>query len=471
MYTGDSIYKFVLNYNFDLYRGELEVSEYLEKHFNKYTSDLQVTIHEDNPFLGTKFISMLEDKLPLISEICSQIVNISKKYSQGLIKEAYIKAYDLFDDIYSYFLPSSSNNERNRFFYRLRSGDFRITDHNKSKEKKAELFHIKRNKKHLINAYRYSVSGFPCLYLASGQELAWFECGMPKQFSYCQMIIDKDEDGENTLRLVDFSNRPIEFLSNIHINLLNYKNDENTKEIIYQYFLKYIITYPLVATCSIKVKNRSNNFVEEYVIPQIFMQWIRESNYFAGVIYKSSLDSNLVQGMGAINIALPVKEFRLDGLGENLTSKISVSNIGYLDVNEDFQKYKTYLDDIEKFKNDIESDFINSKYQGSYLWGIIELCETVIKTYDALMNGNYKNTELIFSHIDCLANHISIIYRNKKSIADECINEVPDYNKKEVDKDKIIKQINEFYQLMSKVVHKHMVFHFNFESLENYEKI
>lgn len=100
MYTGDSIYKVVLNYNFDLFSGELEVSEYLEKHFNKYTSDLQVTIHEDNPFLGTKFISMLEDKLPLISEICSQIVNISKKYSQGLIKEAYIKAYDLFDDIY-----------------------------------------------------------------------------------------------------------------------------------------------------------------------------------------------------------------------------------------------------------------------------------------------------------------------------------------------------------------------------------
>jgi len=175
--------------------------------------------------------------------------------------------------------------------------------------------------------------------------------------------------------------------------------------------------------------------------------------------------------MGAINIALPVKEFRSDGLGENLTSQISVSNIGYLDVNEDFRKYKIYLNDIEKFKNDIWSDLINSKYQGSYAWDLIELCETVIKTYDALMTGNYKNTELIFSHIDCLANHISLIYRNKKSIADECVDEAPEYDKKEVDKDKIIKHIDEFYQLMSKVVHKHMVFHFNFESLENYEKI
>ena len=269
MYKGDSVYKVILNYNFDLFRGELEVSEYLEKHFNQYVSDIQVAIHKDNPFLEAKFISMLEEKIPLIKEICSQIIDVSKKYSQGLIKEAYIKAYDLFDEIYSYFLPSSSNNERNRFFYRLRGGDFRITDLKESKKKKAELFHIKHNKKHLISAYRYSISGFPCLYLASSQELAWFECGMPRQFSYCQMIID--EESENALQLVDFSNRPIDFLSNIHINLLNAKNDENKKEIIYQYFLKYIITYPLVAACSIKVTNRNNNFVEEYVIPQIFM--------------------------------------------------------------------------------------------------------------------------------------------------------------------------------------------------------
>jgi len=175
--------------------------------------------------------------------------------------------------------------------------------------------------------------------------------------------------------------------------------------------------------------------------------------------------------MGAINIALPVKEFRSDGLGENLTSKILVSDIGYLDVNEDFRKYKTYLDDIEKFKNDTLSDLFNSKYQGSYERELIELCETVIKTYDALMNGNYKNSELMFSHIDCLANHISIIYTNKNAIADKCFNEASENEKCEVDKDKIINRIDNFNQLMSKVVHKHMVFHFNFESLEKWKKI
>lgn len=152
---------------------------------------------------------------------------------------------------------------------------------------------------------------------------------MPRQFSYCQMIIN--EKGENALRLVDFSNRPINLISNINIWINNAEKEKVQK--IYQYLLNYIITYPLAVACSIKVNERNNKFVEEYVIPQIFMQWIRESNHFDGIKYKSSLYSNLVKGMGAINIALPVKEFRKDGLGINLTSKVLVSDIGYLDVN------------------------------------------------------------------------------------------------------------------------------------------
>lgn len=469
MYKGDSIYKVILKYNFDLFRGELDVPSYLENHLKKYVSDIQVAIQGDNPFLGAKFVSMLNKRVSLINKICSQIVGISEKYNSGLIKDAYIEAYTLFDYMHPYFLSRFSWKGSSGYFYRLRAGDFRITDPRDSKKKKSELFHIKRNLKNLIGAYRYSISGFPCLYLASGQELAWFECGMPKQFSYCQMIID--EEGENALQLVDFSNRPIDLLSSIHVWLLNAKNDEVEKEKIYQYFLNYIITYPLAAACSIKVKNRNNKFVEEYVIPQIFMQWIRESNHFDGVRYKSSLDSSLVQGMGAINIALPVKEFRSDGLGRNLTSKILISDIGYLDVNEDFRKYKAYLYDIEKFKNDLWSDLINAKYQGTYAWELIELCETVIKTYDALMNGNYKNSELIFNHIDCLSNHISIIHKSKNIIVEECLDKALEDEKCYVDNDKILNQIDTFYDLISKVVHKHMVFHFNFENLENYEKI
>lgn len=161
-------------------------------------------------------------------------------------------------------------------------------------------------------------------------------CGMPKQFSYCQMLIDEDND--NGLVLVDFSFRPVDVLSSITCWLLNARRqDKKDVDLIYKFLLRYIMVYPIAAACSVKVKDRNTKFVEEYVFPQLFMQWIRETDEFDGVRYKSSLNTNLVDGMGAINIALPVKEYRADGLDRRLAEKITVSDIGYLDVNCDFK--------------------------------------------------------------------------------------------------------------------------------------
>jgi len=469
MFKEDSIYKVILNYNYDLFRGDLSVATYLKNHLAQYIKDISSAIQEKNTFLGDKFVSMLESKIPLIEEICSQIENIAITYQNGRIKETYDVAYLLFELMSPYYLPRFSWKGSGGWFYRIRQGDFRIKDGKDSKIQKAELFHIKSDLRNLIGAYRYSVSGFPCLYLSSDKELAWFECGMPKQFSYCQMIIE--EDGKNALRLIDFSNRPTEFLSNIHVWLLNTKKDEKEKEKIFSYLMNYIITYPLAAACSIKVKQRNNKFVEEYVIPQLFMQWIRESDSFDGIRYKSSLHSNLVRGMGAVNVALPVKEFRADGLCKNLTSKISISDIGYFDVNKEFEKYNAYLGEIDGFKNELWTDIISSDFQGQYEWQLIEVCETVLKTYDALINGQYDNSELIFSHIDCLNDYVVNIYKSKKIIIEDCIKRAGAEKNNAIDESKIDAHIELFYSLMCKVLHKHMVFHFNFESQTNFEKI
>ena len=68
-------------------------------------------------------------------------------------------------------------------------------------------------------------------------------CGMPKQFSYCQMLIDEDND--NGLVLVDFSFRPVDVLSSITCWLLNArrkdKKDKKDKKegITYEKIFKF----------------------------------------------------------------------------------------------------------------------------------------------------------------------------------------------------------------------------------------
>lgn len=469
MYMGDSIFQVLAKYDYELLIGNESVPNYLEKHLGTYLKDIENSAIQENPFLGEAFSMRVSDTIPFIKQICGQIVDISKNYRAGFIKKAYCEAYELFETMSRHFLTRFSWRESSGFYYRIRQGDFRITDPTKSKQQKAKLFHISDNLRSIIGAYRYSVPGFPCLYLSSGIELAWFECGMPRNFSFCQMGID--EDGEDALRLVDFSNRPIDLLSNIHVWLLNAKENEDEKEKIYTYLLNYIITYPLAAACSMKVAKRNRKFVEEYVIPQIFMQWIRENESFDGVRYKSSLNTNLVQGMGAINIALPVKAFRADGLCENLTSKIAVSDIGYFDVDSAFEEYRGYVDKIEEFKNNIISKSRGTNSWYHYMSQLVEISETIIKTYRSLMQGECVDMDLIFSHIDCCHDYVSTLFKSKQVIIDDCNKQAQHEPGSPIDETQIVSHIDEFHELAMKVLNKHIVFHFQFEQPRNYEKI
>lgn len=466
MYKDDSVFRILLKYNYNLYRGNMKVSEYLSKHLEEYISDISKAADDENPLLGNSFTIQLKDKLYLIKKICHQIIDILKLNENGNIKESYDKAYALFDMLSPFFLSRFSAKDYSGMYYRIRQGDFRIKPGDNSKSQKAELFHIKQNLRKLIGAYRYSVAGFPCLYLSSGIELAWFECGMPRQFSYCSMKIA--ETGKDALKLINFSNRPIELLQNIYTLLLNSRHSEEQTKAIYKYLLNYIITYPLMAACSIKVKQRESKFIEEYIVPQLLMQWISVKNNFDGIMYKSSLYTDLVKDMGAVNIVLPVKKFRDDGLCENLTSKISVSNIGYLDVNIEFAKYKEQLSKIEDFKNELTMNMVSSKYKGKYILKIIDICELTLKIYRALIDGKYDNIELIFSFIDSLFDYIDFLHNNVELIIK---NIQADSGVKDTDTDEIKRVIHDFYELISQVVHKHTVFHFNFENLLNYEKI
>lgn len=465
MYKKDSIFRTLLKYDFDLYRGDMTISEYLNNNFEEYISDVSAAVEDINPLLGDKFIVRLKDKLCLIRESCNRIIHILKLNEEGNIKASYQEAYSLFDSLLPFFLCRFSEKGYGGVYYRIRQGDFRIKPGVDKKSQKAELFHIKRNLRNLIGAYRYSISGFPCLYLSSGIELAWFECGMPRKFSYCSMMIE--ETGENALRLIDFTNRPIDLLTNIHLWLLN-SESEKEKEAIYKYLINYIITYPLVAACSIKVKQRDSKFIEEYVLPQLLMQWVRETNYFDGIRYKSSLYTDLVQGMGAVNIVLPVKKFRDDGLCENLTSKISVSDIGYMDVEAQFSKYKEKLREIELFKNELTVNMVRSQYMGRYILNMIDICELTLKIYNSLIDGRYTNIELIFSFIDCLFDYLDLFWSSKERILKEIKN---DKLVEKNDKSEVEKAINDFHNLLCQIVHKHTVFHFSFDHLGGYEKI
>lgn len=468
-FKDDKIYQVLLSYNFNLFRDDKSISEYMKEHLLLYYNDIENAVRCENTFLGNKFIDLLKSKLGLLNNVCTSIPETLKTYEDGYIKDAYIASEKIFDMLRPHLLQRFSWRDSGEWYYRIRQGDFRITDGKNSKKQKAELFHIKRGLRNRIGAYRYSVSGFPCLYLSSSRELAWFECGMPKKFSYCNMYVD--ETGENALKLIDFSERPINILSNISVWLLNKRRQNKDDSDIINYLVNYILIYPLAAACSVKVKDRGNKFVEEYIFPQLLMQWIRSNDEFDGVRYKSSLNSNLVSGMGAINVAFPVKKFREDGLDENLTSKITVSDIGYLDVNRDFKKYKDSLIEMKKFVRELELYSIGPSFYGTYVINIIDTCNSIIQVYTALMSGDYENGELIFNYIQRLNDYVNLLHESQDLKIKEYEEEWSKIKLGKLDIESAKEHFKKFKEISNKILEYNTVFHFSFENLENHEKI
>lgn len=353
----------------------------------------------------------------------------------------------------------------NKTFYRIRQGDFRVKSKEEEKKNKEQLFHIKDKDRHLIGAYRYSIAGFPCLYAATDIELAWFESGMPKKFSYCAMKIYMDEKSKRLIKFIDFSNRPVDFISRTYSNLLNSINNEERKTKIYTDLLNYIIIYPLALSCSLKVENRGEKFVQEYILPQMLMHWIREKDDYYGVKYKSALNMKHVDGMGGYNIAFPVKEFREDGLCKVLTSMISISDIRYLDVDKEFDGYEEKLSKLNNLKKNIQLIMMYKNFSYKYGREFIEICDDIEITYKSLIYGKNENLNLILQHIECLANYIDRIEESKEYIIKSSTEELKKYRiYNEIEIHRIIETyIEEFITLTKSIVERNLAFKFNTE--------
>lgn len=82
--------------------------------------------------------------------------------------------------------------------------------------------------------------------------------------------------------------------------------------------------------------------------------------------------------------------------------------------------------------------------------------------------------EVVLHQIDCLADYVYTIKENKEGIISRSIAEVESLYMA-IDKAKLQQEISDdiddFYKLVTQVIHKHAVFHFSNDDILNFEKI
>ena len=212
------------------------------------------------------------------------------------------------DNFYLYMLPQLKVSRS--CFYRIRTGTF---DHSND----GKLFHIPFEKRHLVSSQRYSIPGYPILYLAGSLFTAW-----------CEM--DKPE-------LAGMSFAGFKFKDNAVFLDLGYPFKGET---LWQWYSLFVM-YPLLMACMVRVKHPSAPFKPEYIMPQLMTKLVREHGcLFKGIAYMSNKlpDVSPIESLSSRNFAVCTYNCICSkGYDKDLAAEMEMTDIKTI-TNDDIRK-------------------------------------------------------------------------------------------------------------------------------------
>jgi hypothetical protein len=262
-------------------------------------------------------------------------------YYQGEPSSAYNQLCKTMDDSgIRRFLDKGKAFERGTNFFRIR-----MMPGNYPLEKK-QLFHIPFQERGLVNTQRYSIPGLPSLYVANSIYVAWEEMGRPG-FENNQAVRLHSNESFNYLDL-----------TTDHYNAYHLQKDNISQE---QMLFK-AFAWPLVAACSVKVKDRKAAFKPEYIISQLLLQWINKT-HLHGIKYSSThIDQQHNTHKGTFfNVVIPVRTYHLDNgycpelINMFLSTQVFPMQLGQFNsTNDRFHHQATIRSDVNLAIEEIE---------------------------------------------------------------------------------------------------------------------
>lgn len=221
----------------------------------------------------------LEDVLRIyLDGFPSRAYSIFKKIADdtGLENDLLYYRTTLIDAGHSFFRVKKEYNPHKKTFAGKTSGFRKLL-------KREALFHVPFEKRKAIGTNRYSIPGFPCIYLSDSLHASWSECL---------------KDTSEAFHSASFTNkRPLYFADLVPLNVL--LSDIKKGKTVYpsltlnKMYFDYACIYPLILACHSKIKYKSSyngevQFRSEYIIPQLLMQWYREKEIILdGIRYLS----------------------------------------------------------------------------------------------------------------------------------------------------------------------------------------
>ena len=229
-----------------------------------------------------------------IEEVCQRIIECLDLYSHARLDECISKMRDMLN-LYmfcTYVLDSGSVWYRSRMV----SGNERVLS-------AKNMFHVPFELVRKIGNNRFSISGYPCLYLSNTIWACWEEMKEPGMEDFCTSLL-----------------KPTREIALLDLRLPNV--------VYHQEVEKVLCSLPLIIACSIEVEYPDDPFKPEYVIPQIVMLALVNHEKYQGCSFTSTkkIDNFDWPDDLLTNVAMPVKCVNETGLCPKLTESFLISN-------------------------------------------------------------------------------------------------------------------------------------------------
>jgi len=221
-----------------------------------------------------------------IDNICNGIIRSLEEYFKGYPSEAFVEFSKVMEILMEHPLKTYHKTTWGEFFefngdplklYRVRNVQQNI------QYSRSDIFHTPYNLRSKVATCRYSIAGYPSLYLGTSLELCGEESKVTSLNDFqiaSRFELVRNQHCHNTsIEVIELAVKPQDFVkkrineisvdnkSGRYFDELNINNDEARSA--------YISWYPLIAACSFIRVSKSDPFAAEYIIPQLLMQWIR----------------------------------------------------------------------------------------------------------------------------------------------------------------------------------------------------
>lgn len=141
------------------------------------------------------------------------------------------------------------------------------------------VFHTPYNLRSKVSTCRYSIAGYPSLYLGTSLALCCEEIHLNPHQDFALASIFKLErtvEYSNTnIQVIELGVKPQDFLNIERYNERHERRINNSLLENSSVRAAYLLWYPLIAACSYIRVSKKDPFAAEYIIPQLLMQWVR----------------------------------------------------------------------------------------------------------------------------------------------------------------------------------------------------